>query len=235
MSNILASRTNRLVITGIFILGMIFVWHQVSQRYTNGGIVDEIRAKPFRCQPYENTPEYSATTTRSTQLQNCIQILIEEGSKAPSLRMDGLQQEIRSRILPLPKVEVVLAILDYLESGRDAPTGTNFIVGPGGFLTEAPTVRTFLLDVLAELDSQSAAKYSDKIFAEARNADEWALAMRNIARHLQDNRRAKSLLYKFGEMVGRSSWRKNPTGGFLEAFDIPVYFNDQSALLVVME
>ena len=40
----------------------------------------------------------------------------------------------------------IAAILAFLESGQDAATGEGFLVGAGGILTEATTLRVFLMD-----------------------------------------------------------------------------------------
>jgi hypothetical protein len=117
--------------------------------------------------------------------------------------------------------ETVSAIVQFLESGADAKTGLEFKVGPGHALSESPSLRVALLDWLSELDRDAAARYAQKVFADKRSADEWAVALRNYARGSQsDAQRLESWTL---ELLRHTPWRENPSAGFLEAFDTAVH------------
>ena len=77
--------------------------------------------------------------------------------------------------------EVSAAIRAFLDSKIDAPTGQGFKVGQHGFLAEAPTLRTWLLDYLGQIDPAAAAEYARVILSTSDLPDEWALALRNLA------------------------------------------------------
>lgn len=121
----------------------------------------------------------------------------------------------------------VAAIVAFLESGEDAGTGLEFLVAEGGLLEEAPTLRTALLDQLGQLSAPDAAAYAEKIFLEARNADEWAVNLRNLAWSNEDGRFTGTMGRRLGEMLDRGDWLRQPSAGFVEAFDFSVYLGGQ--------
>ncbi len=129
-----------------------------------------------------------------------------------------------------PKVALA-AIRQFLQTGQDGKTGLRFKVGEGGVLAEAPTLRTFLLDQLGTLSTEAktsdAADVAQEILGSKTSADEWALALRNIA--WADPNGSKTLLAaKAREMIGYQPWQQNPSGGYLEAFDVAAYSGDAS-------
>ena len=109
-------------------------------------------------------------------------------------------------------------------------TGKGFKIGKHGFLTEAPTLRAFLLDYLAQIDPAAAAEYARVILNSKDSPDEWALALRNLA--LGDpSAGARALLeQKTGELLQYAPWQQSPSAGYLEAFDVPVYLGDSQWL-----
>ena len=115
------------------------------------------------------------------------------------------------------------AIRQFLDSKTDATTGLGFKVGKGGSLKEAPTLRTWLLDELGQIDPAAAAAYAKVILNSSDSPDEWAVALRNLA--LGDtSAEARSLLeQKTAALLGNQSWQQNPSTGYLEAFDVAVY------------
>lgn len=119
--------------------------------------------------------------------------------------------------------EVSAAIRAFLNSKIDAPTGQGFKVGQHRLLAEAPTLRTWLLDYLAQIDPAAAAEYARVILNTSDSPDEWALALRNLA--LGDTSAdARALLEeKTGELLNNQNWQHNPSAGYLEAFDTTVY------------
>jgi hypothetical protein len=119
--------------------------------------------------------------------------------------------------------EVSSAIRRFLDSKIDAPTGQGFKVGQHGFLTEAPTLRTWLLDYLAQIDPSAAAEYAKVILNSKDSPDEWALALRNLALGDTSADGRALLEQKTAEMLQYEPWQQNPSTGFLEAFDTAVY------------
>lgn len=119
-------------------------------------------------------------------------------------------------------------IREFLDSGKDAATGMELTIGEGGILAGAPTFRTFLLDLLGQVAKKSrsnvASAYSRKILEEKKSSDEWALAMRNVA--WGEPAAKPYLAAKVKEMLAHEAWRKEPSAGFYEAFDVAVYSGD---------
>jgi hypothetical protein len=131
--------------------------------------------------------------------------------------------ELRATLSALPTNEAVAVIRQFLDSKADASTQLGFKVGSGGLLDESPTLRTFLLDEMTRLDPAAAADYAKVILASKDSPDEWAVALRNLARGDDSNGGRQLLKQKASEMLQYEPWQKNPSVGFLEAFDVAVY------------
>jgi hypothetical protein len=103
-------------------------------------------------------------------------------------------------------------------------------VGAGGLLDEAPTLRTFWLDELARLDPAAAAEYSKIILASMDSPDEWAVALRNLARGDASPEARALLEQKTGDLLRHEPWQQDPSVGYLEAFDVAVYLDSTNLL-----
>jgi len=123
------------------------------------------------------------------------------------------------------------AILAFLDSGADSATGLGFTLGDGGVLEEAPTLRTAMLDLLAQMDPVAAVEYAQRIFETSRVADEWALAMRNLGWQNQEGHYSGELRTRLAQMLDNSEWIARPSGGFLEAFDTAVHLGGREEIL----
>ena len=131
--------------------------------------------------------------------------------------------ELRAALAAFPKEQAVAEVRRFLDSKADAPTGQGFKVAGGGFLDEAPTLRAFLLDYLGRTDPAAAAEYARVILASPDSPDEWALALRNLARG-DESPAARALLeQKTGELLHNQAWQKAASVGYLEAFDTAVF------------
>ena len=121
------------------------------------------------------------------------------------------------------------AIRDFLATGRDARTGLDFTLRPGGELT-APTLRVLLMDVLGRIakrdGSTAAAQLARATLEKKDSADEWAIALRNVA--WAEPAATAYLAAKAREMLAHAPWRAAPTSGMLEAFDVIVFTKDAS-------
>lgn len=135
------------------------------------------------------------------------------------------EDEIRDRLLALriqwttadPQA-LAEAIRRLLESGGDASTGLTFKVGNHGFLTDWPTLRVFLLDVLAASDPEMAKDIAGRILDKTDSADEYAAGLRSLTRQGMGRADDAELLDRFDKMLGREDWRASR--GFAEAMDL---------------
>lgn len=123
------------------------------------------------------------------------------------------------------KATGIAAILSFLESGQDAATGEGFLVGEGGLLTEATTLRVFLMDHLGSLSraagSSAALEVARENLSHFHSADEWAISMRNVA--WLDPHSRVFLAEQTSAMLNHEEWRQTPSQGMLEAFDFIVH------------
>ncbi len=120
------------------------------------------------------------------------------------------------------------ALLDFMRSGSDAPIADGTLeIGPGSRLVSAPTLRVLVLDELGrqrdDAGSAAAIAASHDVLRRRDSADEWAVALRNLA--WLDPSAQPLVVAKLREML-RSEWRHDPSGGFLEAFDLVVHYGD---------
>jgi hypothetical protein len=131
----------------------------------------------------------------------------------------SLRQTLASR----PASEGSAAIRRFLDSKADAATHQGFKIGAKGFLSEAPSLRAFLLDYLGQIDPAAAAEYARVILSSKDSPDEWAVALRNLATG-DPSAGGRALLWqKAGEMLQYGPWQQSPSTGYLEAFDVAVF------------
>ena len=132
---------------------------------------------------------------------------------------------MRRMLLAADPHEAMTAILSFLTTGQDARTGETFGIQKGGGLAGAPTFRVMLLDLLGriarEAESDEAATFSRALLTRKTSADEWAIALRNVAWSTPEDR--TFLTAKMREMLDYQPWRLQPSAGFLEAFDVIVF------------
>ncbi len=101
--------------------------------------------------------------------------------------------------------------------------GMDLTVGAGGKIEGWPTIRVFLLDVLLEIDPEAAARISRGILAKETSPDEWAIALRNVAKGEQTVENRDFLREKTEELISNPKWQARPSTGYLNAFDVLVY------------
>lgn len=144
-------------------------------------------------------------------------------------------EQLREAIATGATNEVSVAIRKLLDSKLDAPTGLGFKVGGGGDLLEAPTLRIWLLDQLARHDPAAASAYAREILNFSESPDEWAVALRNLARG-DTNADTRSLLeVKTGNLLRNEAWQGDPSVGYLEAFDTAVHLGGTTLLSPLTE
>jgi hypothetical protein len=131
--------------------------------------------------------------------------------------------DFRKSLTNMPKDEALALIRGFLASGEDRATGLSFEIAKDGSLSEWPTFRSFLLDALLSIDPAAAAAISREILASPTTADEWALALRNIARGEPLDESAPFLQRKTEELIANPAWQAEPSIGYLNAFDVLVH------------
>jgi hypothetical protein len=137
--------------------------------------------------------------------------------------------EIKQSLLELEPAETIEEIERLLESGLDRPTQLSFEIGSDQSLTAWPTLRTFILDLLIELDPEAASRISRGILTEPTTPDEWAIALRNIASVDTAAEDIGYLKLKTRQLIDVPAWRRKPTIGYLNAFDLLVHTADFDA------
>jgi hypothetical protein len=171
------------------------------------------------------------TTTSSVATNNSLQKLYAALQAAPdAATARKLLAELRAMLSAMPANEAVAVIKQFLDSKSDASTHLGFKVARNGLLDDAPTLRTFLLDELARIDPAAAANYSKVILASKDSPDEWAVALRNLARGDTSADGRALLEQKTTEMLQYDPWQQNPSTGFLESFDAAVYVGGTSLI-----
>jgi hypothetical protein len=134
----------------------------------------------------------------------------------------------RTNLAAMPSSDAVAWLKASLDSGEDAPTGADFVPGPNGWLTQAPTLRVAWLEELGRYDPVVAANYAEKMLATPTTPEEWAVALRELARGRPD---ARALLEaKTRVLLRHEEWRHDPTAAWLEAFDVAVHLGGASLL-----
>ena len=150
--------------------------------------------------------------------------LLESGTAT-----EGDLETLKRLLLAADPALATAAIGDFLATGRDARTGLDFALRPGGELA-APTLRVLLMDVLGRIakrdGSDSAAKLARETLEKKDSADEWAIALRNVA--WREPSATAYLAAKAREMLAHAPWRAAPSSGMLEAFDVIVFTKDAS-------
>ena len=170
-----------------------------------------------------NPPVAAITATNSPAVES-LKMTQEILRTVPDTKNARQQLEaLRAALAAMPANEAAALIRQFLDSKADASTHLGFKIGDHGLLDETPTLRTFLLDELSRIDPASAADYSKVILATKDSPDEWAVALRNLARGDDSDSGRQLLAQKTSEMLQYEPWQKNPSVGFLEAFDVAVY------------
>lgn len=135
----------------------------------------------------------------------------------------GTLRQLQDELRALPADQAVARIQAFLDSGKDRKTGLGFTIGAGGTMKEWPNLRTFLVDALLAIDAQAAARISRGILSKPGNADEWALALRNLARVETSFETRELLIERTQALINNPEWQADPSVGYLNAFDTLVH------------
>lgn len=161
----------------------------------------------------------AATDSKVTTLIQASLTVFSEGLEPEDAwtRLRSLREGIRSA----PEAEAAAAILTFLKSNVDTPTGLPFTIGPEGMMDAVPTLRIALLDLLPSLDPRTALQMAREIMALRTTPDEYALSLRNMAWNDLNGDLRNELSARFLDLM-KMPWLDQPSAGFLESFDIAV-------------
>jgi hypothetical protein len=205
---------------GVVALGLILWMAQPQSKPLQAAKVAAPTIAPKAVPPPTPVATNKAPDHRDSRLQEICDALRKESDRRTIAQKLA---ELRSELQAMPTNAAVAIIRQFLDSKADAATRLGFKLASNGLLDEAPTLRTFLLDELARLDPAAAADYSKVILASMDSPDEWAVALRNLALGDASADGRALLQQKTAQMLQYSAWQQNPSVGYLEAFDVPVY------------
>ena len=134
-----------------------------------------------------------------------------------------LLTELRQFLDSLPAEIASKETQSFLAAQKDAATGLDVTVKEAGHLGDASSLRVFLLDYLGQIDRAAAGRLAAEILSHYTTADEWAVSLRNYAWANPAPANDEFLQAKSHELLRNPEWIKNPSAGFLEAFDTIVY------------
>lgn len=192
--------------------------------------------KPRPQRTSSNTGENAATNSAATEAGKPVDLSpaaminrIFDQLRGGSFTAEDLAA-FRRNLLATDPATAIAAITTFLATGQDANTGERFQVGERGELSGAPTLRVLLLDLLGRICRKSggseAAVLARDLMERKTSADEWAIALRNVGWTTPDER--TYLAGKMREMLRYEAWKRQPSGGYIESFDIIVFTRDVS-------
>lgn len=124
----------------------------------------------------------------------------------------------KERWLGEDPAEVAERIGELLRRGEDAATGIPFETGPGGALVGWPTLRVFLLDVLAVTDPDLAGAIAREVLASTTSAEEYAVALKPLLMGGVWRTSDEELGARFSTLLGNPDWQADV--GLAEALDL---------------
>lgn len=207
------------VLTALLAIISLAIWR--ASRPTNPAAMSGESRREEAIAPKNSStaaPDLRAGTAEDASRQ--VSAIQREGNReSKAIRL----AELKRHLLALPKADASSTLQALLNTGADTQTGEAFRVGADGLLASAPTLRTFLLDLLGQVDPSAAAEYARRILSEQASPDEWAVSLRNYANGSQGSEARDYLRTKVSEMLHQEQWSKDPSVGYLEAFDVAVY------------
>ena len=168
----------------------------------------------------------TAPISASGDMQRINEALDDLSSSKDAETSSRILAKLRAYLLTLPKAAASRLIEQFLDQKKDGATKLEFAIEKNGFLSGAPTLRVFLMDLLEKVDPQAAAQYALQILSTPGSPDEWAISLRNYALGGDASATQSLLEEKIQEMLSNGAWRANPSVGYLEAFDAAVYTHD---------
>ena len=169
----------------------------------------------------KNTPSVAAAPLPRShpRLAGEWHAMIAECRKTPD--PDALKQRlaaIKERWLEEDPQVLAGVIGQLLREDGDAPTGIPFETGPGGALRGWPTLRVFLLDVLAVTDPDLAGAIVRDVLATTDSAEEFAVALKPLLLGGPWQASAAELEAHFTRLLENPAWQDKV--GLAEALDL---------------
>ena len=128
--------------------------------------------------------------------------------------------DVRAALRQMETGEAREWVLAQWRAGEDFTTKLDLTLDSRQNISGWPSFRTFLLDMLFQIDPEAAASVSKDLLSTSESPDEWAVAMRNLGRVGSHEELLKS---KAAELLQRKDWQRDPSAGYLEAFDVIVH------------
>ncbi len=185
---------------------------------------------PDAVQPARNVQAGTRSNLLETAAFQLETTLAHLRNPADSATVHDELRKLESSLMGLPPAAAIATIQAFLDSRKDVPTRLPFQVGFDGFLADWPSLRVFLLDLLARLDPKAAAACARGILASPTSSDEWAVALRNLAWGDTSPESRALLERKLAEMLAHEPWARSASAGFLEAFDVAVHLGGTNLL-----
>ena len=169
-------------------------------------------------------PEPSAAADPVAELHARLEATLAQLSASQDAEANRkLLAELRTYLATLPPAEASLAIQSFLAESRDAATKLDVTINSGGSLDDSSSLRVFLLDYLGLIDRPAAGTLATQVLSHYTTPDEWAVSLRNYAWANPGLASEAYLQTKARELIANPAWTKEPSSGFLEAFDSIVY------------
>jgi len=138
--------------------------------------------------------------------------------------------ELRRSLDALPSGIASREVQRFLASAKDAATKLDVTIEAGGGLGDASSLRVFLLDYLGRIDRPAAGALARQILSQATMPDEWAVSLRNYAWANPGPDGEAFLEAQARQLLNHAEWVRDPSAGFLEAFDTIVYAHGTALL-----
>jgi len=151
-----------------------------------------------------------------------------KASKDPTTTR-AILAKLRALLNALPPAVASRVVQAFLATNHDAATNLDLTIKPGGILSDSSSLRVFLLDYLGLVDKAAAGAMAMQILSHYTTPDEWAISLRNYAWANPGPDGLAFLKEKASELLANAAWVKDPSAGFLEAFDTIVYAQDTAA------
>ena len=148
---------------------------------------------------------------------------------------EDILDEMRLYYAASSKEKAVQEIQEFLNKSTDVSLPLEFAIGEKGYLETPPTLRTALIDWLGWIDPVRAAEISRGVLESPTSADEWALALRNVARADATDEAREYLRTKAEQLIRQPDWRAKPSIGYFQAFDVLVHARAVESLPLMSE
>jgi hypothetical protein len=159
--------------------------------------------------------------TAKDHLMGCLSVLRSSSDANASSKA---LRELRDYLDSLPREVSSAAIADFLKDpALNADSHNRFSIGKDGMLDGYPTLRVALLDWIGQIDPAKARGIAREMLETSKDADEWAVSLRNYSRTGMDSSSREYLRAKTEELIRNPAWRANPSIGYFQSFDVLVH------------